>query len=119
MSGTTLAYRPAGPTLGLSVGATSHAAVAIVLNTSSEVATFVACLNTGTTTVAIKFGVAGAAATLPGDGTTGDYVLAPSMQVPVVLPLPNQVQGSPCQVTAIGSGVGPSLVYVTPLVMQH
>lgn len=113
-----LAYRPAGPTLGLSVVATSHTAVAVSSFTGVDIAPFVACLNTGATTVAIRFSVAGTAATLPGDGTTGDYVLAPAMLVPILIPLPSAVNASPCQVTAIGSGAGPSLVYVTPMVAQ-
>lgn len=111
-------YRQAGPTLGLSVVATSHAAVAVGTFTGNDSASFVACLNTGATTVAIRFSVAGTAATLPGDGTTGDWVLAPAMQAPVLVPLPSGASTGPCQVTAIGSAAGPGLVYVTPMVVQ-
>ena len=102
--------RPAGPTLGLSVVAASHAAVALTLY-AGEYPTWVACLNTGPNTVAIKFSQTGVASVLPGDGTTGDYILPALMTGPVLLPLTSLTP----YVTAIGSAAGPALVYVTPV----
>ena len=115
MSGTSQVLRPAGPTVALSVVATSHAAVAINI-VGNDVANFVALINTGTVVVAVRLSVAGTAATLPVDGTPGDFVL-PVNQL-VEIPLPSPVLGSPCQITAIGATAGPSLIYCTPIVMQ-
>jgi hypothetical protein len=118
MSGQTLTFRPAGQTVALSVGATSHAAVAVNFNTP-DAANWVSCINAGAVAVAVRFSVAGTAATLPVDGTPGDFLLPAAMQVPITIPLPNAAQGAPCQVTAIGAAAGPTLIYVTPVVMQH
>lgn len=118
MSGLTQVYRPAGPTIALSVVATSHAAVPITL-TTNDTATFLALLNLGSVAVAVKVGVAGAAAVLPIDGTsTGDFVLPPLMVTPMTIALPTAAQGLPCQLTAIGATLGPSIIYATPVVMQ-
>lgn len=117
MSGTPV-YMPAGPTLALSTVATAHAAVPVALF-DNTVANYAACINTGTVAVAIKLSVAATAPVLPVDGTPGDWVLPPLMTLPIVIPLPNPVQGTACQVVTIGAAAGPSLVYVTPLVMQH
>lgn len=119
MSGQPATLRPGGQTLALSVVATAHAAVPVVLNTSGEVANFIAFLNTGTVAVAVKLSVAGTAPVLPVDGTPGDFTLPPLMVLPISIPLPNPVQGTACQLTAIGAAAGPSLVYATPVVMQH
>lgn len=119
MSGQTATYRPAGQTLALSVVATSHAAVPVVLNNSSEVSNWIALINSGTVAVAVRLSVAGTAATLPIDGTPGDFLLPASMPLPLVIPLPNQTQSNPCQITAIGATAGPSIIYATPVVMQH
>lgn len=119
MSGQTASFRPAGQTIALSVVATSHAAVPVLLNTSAEVANWIALLNTGAVAVAVKLSVAGLAASLPVDGTPGDFILPALMIEPLAIPLPNQVQSSPCQITAIGATAGPSLIYATPVVMQH
>jgi hypothetical protein len=116
MSGT-IAFRPAGQTVALSVVATSHAAVPVNLSVN-DVVTWVGCINTGAVAVAVRFSVAGTAATLPIDGTPGDFLLPPAMQQMIVIPLPAPAQGTACQVTAIGAGAGPSLIYLTPLVMQ-
>lgn len=118
MSGTVFAFRPAGQTIALSVVATSHAAVPILLNTN-DLATFVTVVNTGTVAVAVRVSVAGTAASLPVDGTPGDWVIAGSNAVPITIPLPSPTNGNPCQITAIGAGAGPTLIYATPVVMQH
>lgn len=109
MAGTP-AYRPSGPTLALSVAATSHAAVPVVTldNVSPG---WVACLNPGAIAVAVKLSQNGNPAVLPVDGTPGDFLLPPLMQIPIVIPCPSQTP----QVTAIGSGAGPTLIYVTPI----
>lgn len=117
MSGSGPVFRLAGPTIGLSVVATSHAAVPVAV-TSNDNANFVSLLNTGASAMAVRLSVAGTAATLPGDGTTGDFVLAGLMVHPVVIPLPSPAGVSPCQITAIAVAAGPSLLYVTPMVMQ-
>ena len=73
-----------------------------------------ACLNAGAVAVAVRFtgnNVAGIAATFPSDGTPGDFVLPPAMQLPIVISIPAGV----VQVTAIGISAGPSLVYITPV----
>ena len=121
MSGTP-AYRPAGQTVALSVASTSHAPVAILANTNDQV-NWVGLLNSGTTTVAVNIGVAGAASTFPADGTPGNFVIPASTPYPIVLPLPQPVQLSsgafqPPLITAIGSVAGPVTIFATPLVMQ-
>lgn len=117
MSGSGPVFRAAGPTVGLSVVATSHAAVPIAV-VANDNANFVSVLNTGTVAVAVRLSVAGTAATLPGDGTTGDFVLAGAMTHPILLTLPSPSGVSPCQITAIATAAGPSLLYVTPVVIQ-
>lgn len=117
MSGTVLIYRAAGPTVCLSVVATSHAAVPVNV-TVSDTASYVALVNPGAIAVAVKLSVAGTVAVLPVDGTPGDFILPALMQSPIVVPLPSPKGASPCQITAIGTGAGPTLIYATPLVMQ-
>lgn len=115
MSGTTPVYRAAGQTVALSVVATSHAAVPVLL-TTNDAANFIAITNAGALGVAVKLSVAGVAATFPVDGTPGDFVVWANQTLVVPLPLP--AQGAPCQITAIASGAGPTIIYATPLVMQ-
>lgn len=117
MSGTTAIYRPAGPTQALSVVATSHAAVPMT-RTTNDATTYCALINTGTVAVAVRLSAAGTAATLPVDGTPGDFVLPPLMQTPMTIVMPADTQNQPCQITAIGATAGPSLIYATPVVMQ-
>lgn len=115
--GTFQVFRAAGPTIGLSVAATSHAAVPLTV-TSNDTTTYCALLNTGTVAVAVTLSVAGTASTLPGDGTTGSFVLPAAMFMPLVVPLPSATQTNPCQITAIGAAAGPSLIYATPVVLN-
>jgi hypothetical protein len=110
---TTTVLQPSGPTYTLSVGAASHAALTIMpsSNTMSNVASF---MNTGTTTVALNVSAVGKtiAATLPGDGASAPVIVLPAaMQRPIQYVVPV----GPFDVTAIGSGAGPSLVYIQPL----
>ncbi len=105
---------PVGPTVALSVVATSHVAVPLTFATP-DVVNFASVLNLGSVAVAVKFSVAGSAAVLPIDGTsTGDFVLPPAMQFPVVLRIP----AGAVQVTAIGATSGPSIIHVTPMADQ-
>lgn len=101
--------RPVGPTICLSVGATSHAAVPLLLGTNDQV-NFASCLNTGSLPVAVNFSVAGNPSAFPVDGTPGNYVLPPLMEFPLILSIPSGA----VQVTAIGAGAGPTPIYVCP-----
>jgi hypothetical protein len=113
----TSAFRLGGQTLGLSVGATAHSAVALTSNTS-DLINFVSCLNLGSGTVAIKFStISSDVAKLPTDGTFGDFVLPPAMQTPILIAVPAVNMQYPVYVTAIAS-TGTNLVYVTPTVDQ-
>lgn len=117
MSGTSEVFWPAGPTVALSVVATSHAAVPLTLFDNTA-AFWVALVNTGAVPIAVELGVAGDAAILPVDGVaTGNFVVDAGARA--VLPLPSGVLNSPCQITAIATAAGPSVLYATPLVMQR
>jgi hypothetical protein len=107
--------RNAGVTTAISVTATSSAAILIDDNTNDQI-NYVALLNTGSTTVAVKFGDANVgAAVFPVSGTTtGDYVLPPLMTVPLILACPT----TPFYVRMIGSVAGPAIVYATPVADQ-
>jgi hypothetical protein len=107
----TIVLRNVGVTTAISVGATSTAATAITANTNDQV-NYASFINTGATYVAVNIGDASvAAAVLPVSGsTTGNFVLPASMTQPIVLAVP----ASPFYVRMIGSGSGPSIVYVTP-----
>lgn len=102
--------RQTGQTIALSVTAASHAAVPLV-SQANDVLNFVCCLNTGAVAVAIRISQTGTAATLPVDGTPGDFLLPAAMSQPIIISVP---QKSP-QITAIGAAAGPSLVYITPM----
>ena len=113
----TSAFRIGGSTLGLSVGTTAHSAVALTSNTSDQI-NFVACTNTGSATVAIKFStISTDVAKLPTDGTFGDFVLPAAMETPILIAVPAVNMQNPVYVTAIAAS-GTNLVYVTPTVDQ-
>jgi len=111
MSNTTV-LRPVGVTVAISVTATSTIAIPIVASTNDQV-NYASFINTGSTYVAVSIGDANVgAAVLPVSGsTTGNFVLPATMTVPIVLAVP----ASPYYVRMIGSGSGPSIVYVTPV----
>jgi len=112
----TSAFRLGGQTLGLSVGTTAHSAVALTSNTP-DLINFVACTNTGTSTVAIKFStISSDVAKLPTDGTFGDFVL-PAGMTTILIAVPAVNMQYPVYVTAIASS-GTNLVYVAPTVDQ-
>jgi hypothetical protein len=102
--------------MGLSVVATSHAAATITIN-GNETCNYVYVVNTSTTLyVGVNFTPTGLAATLPGDGTTGNFVLPPASAT--IMTVPNGVGANPLQVTAIASAAGPTVVTVTPIGIQ-
>ena len=114
---TTLAYKFCGPTIGLSVTGSSHAAVQI--NTTDPSANAVLFCNTSTSvTVYVKIASSSlgtgtlpsaGAATIPGDGTAGDFPILAYDDTPI---------GGitfPLSITAIGSGAGPTLFTATPI----
>ena len=113
------ATTPAGCTLGLSVVAAAHAGIALpappggAANTPDSQPKQFELVNTSTTlTVTFAFGltaaIALAGAVIPGDGTVGGYTVGPG-QTRVV-----SVDGSPLFVSAIASGAGPTLCFITP-----
>ncbi len=111
MAVTSSPIRSVGVTTAVSVGATATANVQIN-NSSNDQNNFVSLLNTGSTNVAVKFSQAGATPVLPVSGsTTGDFVLPPTMNAPILFAVPT----TPCSVRMIGSAAGPSIVYVTPV----
>ena len=114
MANTTV-LRNAGVTVAISVTASSTIAIPIEDNTNDQV-NYASFLNTGATQVAVSMGDANvSAAVLPVSGsTTGNFVLPASMTVPIVLAVPT----TPFYVRMIGSGAGPSIVYVTPAADQ-
>jgi hypothetical protein len=114
----TSVIRNGGKTVALSVTASAHAAVQLTGNTNDQI-NYVSCLNTGAVSVAVRFSqLSTDSATLPVDGTPGDFLLPAAMQLPIVLACPPINMQKPCYVTAIGSAAGPSLVYLTPAVDQ-
>jgi len=113
----TSAIRIGGKTLTLSVGTVLHSAAVVVGNTNDQM-NYVACLNTGTASVAIKFSTMAAdSAVLAADGAYGDFVLPAIMETPILLATPPVSNSFPLYVTAIGAS-GTNLVYLTPMVDQ-
>ena len=113
----TSVLRIGGPTLGLTVGTAAHSAVQLKANTPDQI-NYVACLNTGSGNVAIKFRqLSTDTAALPTDGTFADFVLPGVMETPVVLACPPMNSQLPCYVTAIASSAG-NTVFITPMVDQ-
>ena len=112
----TSVIRLAGQTTALTVAVTQHAAVTINDTTNDQV-NYASFLNVGAYPCAIKWtpGTASAAqnAVFPTDGTIGDYVLPPLMEVPLVLAVPT----TPFYLTAIAL-VGTTSLYVTPAADQ-
>jgi hypothetical protein len=114
---TSIAYKFCGPTVGLSVGATSHAAVTltatdqsangiIFCNTSTSLVVYV---KIASSTVGSTTAPSAAAATIPGDGTAGDF--------PILTYDDTAITGMtfPVSITAIASGAGPTLFTATPV----
>lgn len=106
-------------TLGLSVANTLHAGVQLPTppggasaNPDSAPKQFDISNSNATSDIAVGFGataaIAQANAVLPTDGTTGGYVVSHASRVVLT------IDGNPQFVAAIGSVVGPALLYVTP-----
>lgn len=112
------AIRPAGATIGLSVTASSHAAVTLQAGEPSANGLF---LVNPSTTVVVYVNVAtstnggaapsAAAATIPGDGTAGSIPILPYQKI-ILAGLQY-----PVSITAIGSAAGPTLITATPVQM--
>ena len=117
-----IVYRVAGPTVALSVTASAHAAVA-VLDSVNDVVVAAEFINRGATDICVALyplsqtGAAQAVTLVfPVDGTPtvpASFILPAGMTQPIVKAVPNNNNGF--SVTAIGSGAGPSIMYVTPL----
>ena len=118
----TIANMTAGPTYALSVAATQHAAVAITAP-QRELACFAEFVNTGATVVCVVVAplpASGTAATptvvFPVDGTptvSDSFILPAAMTAPILKTVPTANGGF--SVSAIGSGAGPSVIYITPI----
>ena len=118
------AFRPVGggqavATLALSVANTLHTGVQLPTPPGGSTATpdsaptqFDVFNSHATSDIAIGFGataaIAQANAVLPTDGVTGGYVVSHNSRVVLT------IDGNPQFVAAIGSVVGPALLYVTP-----
>lgn len=107
--------RNIGPTVALSVGATSTASIALTTYTNEPLGQ-AALLNTGPNPVAVN--VSGQATTapavLPVPGVPQNVIMLPAnMTAPVVYSVPTN-----CTLTAIGTAVGPATVYITPVLGQ-
>lgn len=111
----TSVLRQAGVTYAQSVGASSTTALLIEDSTNDQV-NYASFMNTGSTLVAVKMGGDNVGpAVFPVSGsTTGDFVLPANMTLPIVLAVPT----TPFSVRMIGSGAGPSIVYVTAIADQ-
>ena len=114
----TYSVRPVGPTYALSVAATQTAAIAVATPVG-DMGNYAEFLNTGATTVCVvlaPFAATPATPTLvfPVAGTPtvpNSFMLPPLMTMPRPVPVPSN---GFC-VSAIGSGAGPALVYITPV----
>ena len=114
----TIVIRPVGPTYALSVAATKHADVAITPSCQDQW-NYLAVTNVGTTDVCVVLsqgGVATPSVVFPVDGTPtvpNSFVIPHGMSGATVLAAPTNGMG--CNISAIGSGAGPSIIYVTPV----
>ena len=111
--------RNIGPTVVLSVAATTTASVSVVA-TSNEQLTFASFLNTGANPVAVTVSTAATApaSVLPVAGTPQTVIMLPaSMVQPAIYAVPNGLSNT-FSVTAIGTAAGPALVYITPVASQ-
>ena len=117
---TTLCYKLAGPTVGMSVTASSHAAVVLTEFDNANANAVIVCNTSSTVPVYINI-VSGndsngnplvaPAATIPGDGTAGSFPILTYQSTPI-----NCGYG-PLSVTAIGGAAGPTLVTFTPITL--
>ena len=107
-----IVIRNIGPTIALYVTASATTAVTVA-STGAEIQEYASFLNTGATVVAVNITPNGTApaAVLPVAGTPQTVIILPAaMTQPVIYAVPSSFS---C--TAIGTGAGPSLVYITPV----
>lgn len=113
-----IVVRSIGPTYALSVTASQHAAVGIVpLN--RDICNFAAFTNSGATDICITWSPynttpATEALVFPVDGTPtipNSFIIRAATIVPVIIAVP----ANGFCLSAIGSGAGPSILYVTPV----
>ena len=107
---TTLVTKLVGPTIGLSVVATSHAAQTITPAADTNAVLFV---NTSSTLIVYvtvaQNGLTAAASVIPTDGAVGATPIPPLQSLCVT------TANAPISVTAIASAAGPTLLTVTPV----
>ena len=110
----TSVLRQAGKTYAFALTTTSYASTLIDDNTNDQV-NYAAFLNVGANPCAIKVSSVSPcpASVFPADGTSGDFVLPPLMEMPIVLAVPT----TPFYMTAIAS-TGTTTLYVTPTADQ-
>lgn len=124
-------YAIAGPTTGLSVANTSHAATQVPAG-GAQFPQYAYFFNTGATgatpliiyvTLGTNNGVA--ASTVPTDTATGSFPIAPGQGIVLQCPFQQPAPGNPpvagssqasFWLTAIGSAAGPTLLTVTPVI---
>ena len=96
----TSVIRQAGKTYGFALTTTSYASTFIDDNTNDQV-NYAAFLNVGANPCAVKVSSVSpcGAAVFPADGQSGDFVLPPLMETPIVLAVPT----TPFYMTAIAS----------------
>lgn len=115
---TTVVTRVTGPTFALSVAATQHAAVGVPA-TQNDGNNYAEFTNIGATDICVvlaPFAATPATPVLvfPVDGTPtvpNSFILPHAMNDPIVKVVP----ANGFCVSAIGSGAGPSIFYVTPV----
>lgn len=115
-----VATRVIGPTYAISVAATQTTAIA-VLPTQSDNSDYAEFYNSGATEVCVV------TAPIPPNGTPATpalvFPVAGTPTVPtsfilpknMVKPLVHAVPGNGFSVSCIGSGAGPSIIYITPI----
>jgi len=113
----TSAFRPAGPSVALSVGTGTGATPVTVNVLGNDQVNFVGLLNTNSFPVAVTIGQTTApTAVLPTAGSpTNTIILGVSMSSPMVVPVPTQNNSFSIAGVAGTSGT----IYVTPMVDQN
>ena len=117
MSATSNAYRIAGPTYAISVTASQSTALAVFPGGTNDSANYAIFQNTGSTVVCVVVAplpanqtavTPGLAFPVPGTPTVPNSFILPAAPGEIVVVVPT----GGFSVSAIGSGAGPSVVYV-------
>ena len=113
----TSAFRPAGPSVALSVGTGTGATPVTVNVLGNDQVNFVGLLNTNSFPVAVTIGQTTApTAVLPTSGSpTNTIILGVSMSSPMVVPVP--VLNNSFSIAGVSGTSG--TIYVTPMVDQN